>query len=97
MHPHAATATHQIEAAALLFLIMVGVTAGYLLVCWLYPFRDCPRCRGTGKRRAPFGRTFALCSRCHGDRRQLRPGRHLLNYLRDIHTTGTDHNRRGTR
>ena len=52
----------------------------------LYPFTNCRRCKATGKRRSIFGgRGFALCSRCDGTGRQLRPGRHVLNYLRELH------------
>lgn len=86
MHPHAATATDHLAAAAIIFLTTAVITAGYLLHCWLYPFGNCRRCGGTGKRRAIIGRrSFALCRRCHGDGRRLRIGRHVVNYLRGLH------------
>jgi hypothetical protein len=82
----AATATSQAGTAAALTLILLLVTLGYLLTCWLWPYATCRRCHGTGKRRAPIARrTFGLCRRCHGDGHRLRAGRHVLNYLRDTH------------
>ena len=87
---HAATATGHATGAALLILIMIVVTLGYILACWLYPFTTCRRCRGTGKRRAILGgRTFGHCRRCHGDGHMIRPGRRALNYLRVLHDKGT--------
>jgi hypothetical protein len=83
--PHAATATPGPTILALIVLTLMIVTSCYLLVCWLWPFVTCRRCHGTGKRRALIGRRFGLCRRCGGDGRRLRPGRHVLNYLRDTH------------
>lgn len=89
MTTYAATATGHPAASAILFLIFTVVTGCYLLACWLYPFTNCRRCAGTGKRRSIFGgRSFALCRRCDGTGRQLRPGRHILNHLRDQHDKG---------
>ena len=82
----AATATSQVGTAAVLAFALILVTLGYLLTCWLWPFTNCRRCHGTGKRRAIIGRrSFGLCRRCHGDGRRLRIGRHVLNYLRETH------------
>ncbi|MBF9129312.1 hypothetical protein I0C86_10060 [Plantactinospora sp. S1510] len=93
MAPLAATATpalpHDAAAAALLLLALLAVTLGYLATCWIFPFVACRRCHGTGKCRAPFGRAFRLCSRCDGDGYPLRPGRLVLNYLRNLHDKGT--------
>ncbi|MFI7543115.1 hypothetical protein [Actinoplanes sp. NPDC049599] len=81
----AATATHTINAAGFLFVALTLVTVGYGLSCWLWPFGTCRRCKGSGKRRSPFGRSFALCRRCDGDGRCLRVGRRIINALREIH------------
>ncbi|WP_051808813.1 hypothetical protein [Actinoplanes subtropicus] len=82
-------ATNSVAALGLIFIILAIVTAGYLLGCWLYPFGNCRRCKGSGKRRSPFGRSFALCRKCHGDGRRLRVGRRILNSLRELHDKGT--------
>lgn len=86
----AATATTTTIHAALLILFLMIVTAGYALLCWLYPFGPCRRCHGTGNRRSPIGRRhFRLCRRCDGTGRTIRPGRHVINYLRALHDKGT--------
>jgi hypothetical protein len=82
----AATATADPAIAGLLILATIVITLGYALACWLWPFTTCRRCHGTGKRAALFGgRAFRLCSRCDGTGRRLRPGRRVLNYLRETH------------
>jgi hypothetical protein len=83
--PLAATATANTTALGFLLLTLTLVTLGYLLGCWLWPFGNCRRCSGTGKRRSPFSRSFGLCRRCHGDGRRLRVGRRVINALREIH------------
>ena len=85
----AATATATVGGAAMILLILTIVTLGYLLQCWLYPFVSCRRCGGTGRHRSPIGRAFRLCRHCDGDGRRLRPGRHVINYLRALHERGT--------
>jgi hypothetical protein len=94
----AATTTGHPAAAGLLFLALIVVTLGYLLACWLWPFVACRRCKGSGKRRALFGgRAFGICRRCDGTGRQLRPGRHAINYLRSLHDKDSSNRRGGTR
>jgi hypothetical protein len=85
----AATATHTIDLAGLLFVILAVVTLGYGLSCWLWPFGACRGCKGSGRRRSPFGRSFGLCRRCHGDGRRLRIGRRVINGLRELHDKST--------
>ncbi|WP_426505421.1 hypothetical protein ACPPVO_47205 [Dactylosporangium sp. McL0621] len=98
MPTYAATATGHPAAAGLLFLLVVGVTVGYALACWLWPFVPCRRCKGDGKRRALFGgRAFGICRRCDGTGRQLRPGRRALNYLRTIKANDRSNRTGGTR
>jgi hypothetical protein len=90
--PLAATATpagtDDTRVYAVLFLIAAAVTVGYFIGCWLYPFGNCRRCKGTGKRRSPISRAFGLCRRCDGTGRTLRIGRHILNALRELHDKG---------
>jgi hypothetical protein len=89
----AATATPTDKPASavygFLFLALIVVTVGYLFGCWIWPFGACGRCKGTGKRRSPFGRAFGLCRRCDGTGRTLRIGRRILNALRQLHDKGT--------
>ena len=67
------------------FLIIVLITVGYALTCAAWPFGDCRRCNGTGKRRSIFGgRSFRICPRCHGNGRRLRIGQRVINYLRRL-------------
>lgn len=84
------TATSGTDARvyAVVILFAVIVTACYFLGCWLYPFGICRRCKGSGKRRSPFGRSFGLCRRCDGDGRRLRISRHIINALRETHDKG---------
>ncbi len=90
---HAATATptgtDDTRVYAALALIAAIVTAGYFLGCWLYPFGACRRCKGSGKRRSPFGRAFGLCRKCDGTGRTLRIGRHIINAVRELHDKGS--------
>lgn len=81
----AATATATFNAAGFLFVAFLLVTLGYGFSCWLWPFGACRRCKGSGKRRSPFGRSFGLCRRCDGDGRRLRVGRRVINGLRELH------------
>jgi hypothetical protein len=77
-------ATHGSEWSLLSWLILAGLVwfAGYLLTCWIWPFGNCRRCHGTGRRRSPSGHAFRRCRRCDGGGARLRAGRHLINYLR---------------
>ena len=92
--PLAATHRDQAMSIAWLALIVIGLTAGYLLVCWIWPFGSCGRCKGTGKRHALIGRGFRHCGRCDGSGYRIRIGRHVVNYLRATHRAGTKNNRR---
>ncbi|GAB7049510.1 hypothetical protein [Catenuloplanes indicus] len=74
MDPHASTATA-------LFLAALAVTLGYAFACWVWPFKHCPRCHGTGRKPSPTGRAFRECRRCGGTGRRLRAGRWIYNQL----------------
>ncbi len=66
----------------MVFAIAAVSAAVYVFACWWWPFVPCPRCDGTGKRKAPMGRAFRPCRRCKGTARRLRLGRRLFNRLR---------------
>ncbi len=70
--------------AIVLTLAGLALTLGYGFACWIWPFRNCPRCQGTGKRRSPYGKAFRLCRRCDGTGRRLRAGRWIYNHLSRI-------------
>ena len=84
----AATATPDLPLSGPLFAALVIVTFCYGLGCWVWPFGACRRCKGSGKRRSPFGRAFGLCRRCGGDRRRVRIGRWIINSVRELHDKG---------
>jgi DnaJ-class molecular chaperone len=67
--------------SALLALAVVAWVAGYSVACWIWPFKACPRCKGTGRRRSPTGKRFRLCGRCDGTGRRLRTGRRIYNFF----------------
>jgi len=71
----------QLTTAITLLFALAVVTLGYSFACWVWPFKSCPRCDGTGKRRSPSGRAFRLCRRCEGTGRRLRAGRWIYNRL----------------
>jgi hypothetical protein len=68
-------------AAITLTLLILAVTLGYGMTCWIWPFRSCRRCSGIGKRRSPGGRAFRYCRSCRGTGARLRAGRWLYNHL----------------
>ena len=68
--------------AVLLAAVAVMVwTAAYAAACAFWPFANCRRCDGSGKRRSPSGRAFRTCPRCRGTARRLRTGRRVFNWL----------------
>jgi len=75
--------------AALASLTALGYAAYYSLACAIFPFGNCRRCHGTGKRRSPSGRHFRECRRCEGTGRRVRIGRRVFTYLRTEHERGT--------
>lgn len=80
----AATATDQGDPArGALYLALGGLVwlAGYVFACWLWPYANCRRCKGSGKRRSPTGRAYRKCPRCKGTGRRLRTGRWVFNKL----------------
>jgi hypothetical protein len=82
VHPHLGAASAAIVAA-------LAVTLGYGLACWVWPFKPCPRCHGTGKKRSPSGRAFRACRRCDGTGARLRAGRWIYNQLSRLRREGS--------
>lgn len=64
--------------------IAVGLVwaGGYVVACAIWPFGDCSRCGGSGKRRSPSGRAFRRCPKCSGTGARLRVGNRIYNYFR---------------
>ena len=56
---------------------------GYAIACAIYPFADCRRCRGSGKKRSPWGRSWRRCRKCKGSGARVRLGRRVLTKLND--------------
>ena len=71
-------------------LIIFALTFCYIGACVTWPFVNCRRCEGTGKR-PPFfgGKTFQLCRRCAGTGRRLRTGRKVWNFFHRLHGEAT--------
>ena len=84
-----AAADHRQTLIGVLFVSAVIATLCYGFGCWLWPFGACTRCRGSGKRRSPFGRAFGDCRRCDGSGKSLRIGRRIVNSLRELRDKGT--------
>jgi DnaJ-class molecular chaperone len=53
-------------------LIAAAVLAAWVVFLYVSPFGRCGRCRGRGV--VIRGRRASKCPRCHGARRQQRPG-----------------------
>ncbi|HET6479251.1 MAG TPA: hypothetical protein VFG35_04290 [Actinoplanes sp.] len=79
----------QLAAATALIFALLVITLCYTFACWVWPFKTCPRCSGTGKKRSPSGRAFRLCRRCDGTGRRLRAGRWIYNQLSRRRREGT--------
>ena len=55
-------------------LIALGAFACWAISVYLYPFRPCGRCGGTGRKKGSTRRRFDLCRRCAGTGRVQRIG-----------------------
>jgi hypothetical protein len=64
--------------ALLILIALVGLTV-YLGRLYLFPFKNCRHCGGTGRKHSRLNRrTFSVCARCAGNGRTLRPGARML-------------------
>ena len=74
--------TPHLGPAITLALILATLTFGYVSACVTWPFKNCRRCEGNGKRPALFGgKAFRICRRCNGTGRRLRTGRKVWNFF----------------
>jgi hypothetical protein len=55
-------------------LIGLGAAACWAVSVYIYPFRPCGRCGGTGHKPGSTRRRFGLCHRCGGTGRRQRTG-----------------------
>src|ERR1700761_8292676 len=66
-------------AILILFLLALGAAAVWAAGVYLFPFRACRKCGGTGRKIRKSNRShFALCNRCAGTGRVQRPGSRLV-------------------
>ena len=72
-----------------LTLTATALTAGYALLCWILPFGQCWRCKGTGTYARPITRRLRPGRRCRGAGQRLRHGRRAFNYLARVHADAT--------
>lgn len=55
--------------------------AGYFVACAFWPFANCRRCGGGGRKRSPSKKFWRPCRRCKGTGRRVRTGRRVFNFL----------------
>jgi len=67
------------EAITLLFLATLAAAAVWAGGAYFFPFRDCRKCGGTGRKVRHLNRShYALCPRCAGTGSVRRPGARLV-------------------
>lgn len=73
--------------------VLLTITLGYGVKCWLSPFGDCRKCAGMGhqlttdrKGRPKRGRD---CRRCHATGKRIRVGRWIYNRAARTYRAGT--------
>jgi DnaJ-class molecular chaperone len=57
-----------------LILIVLLAIAGWVASLYLWPFRPCLRCNGTGRNKGSTKKRFGECKRCQGSGRLRRIG-----------------------
>ena len=79
-------------AAEVVAALLAG--AGYATWSYLHPWRDCPRCKASGKNRLSTPRRRGKCGRCKGTREVRTLGSRVLHRaVRSIR--GYRHDRKG--
>ena len=67
------------------YLILAAVAllalAWYPTSCWLWPYRNCTVCSGSGRHAREDRKVFRACWWCKGAGRRLRYGRRVWNYF----------------
>lgn len=69
----AATAGHTANPLTVI-LLAIGIVAAYALSLFVWPWRPCPRCRGTRVNPGSNRRRYGMCTRCAGTGRTRRIG-----------------------
>jgi hypothetical protein len=59
--------------AETVLLVLIGAGL-YVVSLWLFPFRPCARCGGSGRRRGSNRKRYGECRRCKGTGRKRRLG-----------------------
>lgn len=65
-------------------------TAGYAVACAVWPYGNCLRCGGAGRKGSPTKKYFRPCRKCKGTGTRVRTGRRLWTWL-----SGTAHKAAG--
>lgn len=78
--------TPHVTPLAVLLLLLLIVTLGYIGTCVIWPFKACWRCHGTGRLHSPLllG-AYRLCPHCDATGLRLRIGRRVWNAYRHLH------------
>jgi len=61
-----------------LIAVLALVAGGYAVWAYFHPWRDCPRCKATGRNRLSTDRRRGKCRRCKGSREVKTFGAQLL-------------------
>jgi hypothetical protein len=67
-----------VDQSWLVFWVVLAVTVwafGYGIACFIWPYKDCGKCKGGGKFRSPSGKAWRRCRRCKGSGSRVRLGR----------------------
>jgi len=56
------------------FLLILAAAAWWLISRYFWPFRPCPRCKGSGTNPGSNSKRHGPCGRCHGSRHVQRIG-----------------------
>jgi hypothetical protein len=63
--------------AGLILIILLGIAA-YAGSLYLWPFRPCMKCGGSGRNKGSSGKRFGECRRCKGSGRRRRLGARII-------------------
>lgn len=68
----------RLDAAAVGLALIAVAAVGWLVSLWLWPYRMCSWCNGTGRNPGSNSSRHGLCWRCKGSPRKLRRGARLV-------------------
>ncbi|SRR6266851_7215977 len=69
----ASTTTGHAADPITVILLVLAIAAGYTVSLYFWPWRNCPRCRGT-RVNPGSNRRYGMCTRCSGTGRTRRIG-----------------------